>query len=62
MKALFWLVAVLAAELDGLKNIVNNKEKEILQMDQLINQLNARLQQVNINTIYYLRLENFVRR
>lgn len=40
------------AELDGLRSVVGNKERQIAQLDQLMNQLNTRLQKVRKDDLW----------
>ena len=41
-------VMLVGAELDGLKNSLANKEKEMVEIDQVINQLNTKIHQVRL--------------
>ena len=41
-------VMLVGAELDGLKNSLANKEKEMVEIDQVINQLNTKIHQVSL--------------
>ena len=49
-------VMVVGAELDGLKNSLANKEKEMVQIDQVINQLNTKIHQVRLNQSHFRSL------
>ena len=47
-------VMLVGAELDGLKNSLANKEKEMVEIDQVINQLNTKIHQVRSKAIHGL--------
>ena len=47
-------VMLVGAELDGLKNSLANKEKEMVEIDQVINQLNTKIHQVRSKAIHCL--------
>ena len=49
-------VMLVGAELDGLKNSLANKEKEMVEIDQVINQLNTKIHQVRLNQSHFRSL------
>ena len=49
-------VMLVGAELDGLKNSLANKEKEMVEIDQVINQLNTKIHQVCLNQSHFRSL------
>jgi len=46
------VISTVATELEGLRNILTNKQKEMYDIDQLVNQMRTKLQQVAQLLVY----------